>query len=103
MADRRRSPRYVFFAPADARACTVHEAVVEQWDGDCAVVLTTHAAVCGDEYLMQFSSPSGEPTRHAARVTSTALDTTGGIIRYRLRLALSSTTSDETVAAVAPF
>ncbi len=100
MVDRRRSPRYVFVAYADARARTVHEAIVEVWDGDRAVVLTTRAAVSGDEFVMRFSSPSGELATRDARVVSTAPDMTDGTTRYRLTLAVSLTTADWHVDAV---
>lgn len=103
MADRRRSPRYVFYAPADARARMLHEAVVERWDGDTAIVVTPHAAVRGDECLLRFVSPSGELATRIARVISTAPDTTDALTRYRLTLAVSSTTPDSLVDTVPGF
>lgn len=102
MTDRRRSPRYVFHAPADARARTLHEAVIDRWDGDRAIVVTTHAAVRGDEFLLRFVSPSGELAMRSVRVISTAPDTTAATTRYRLTLAVSST-HDSLVDAVPGF
>lgn len=100
MSDRRRAPRFVFFAPADARARTVHDAVVERWEGDRVVVLTTHAAVTGDEFVLRFSTASGEAATRLARVMSTTSDATESVPRYRLMLSLTPTAIDGAVAVV---
>ena len=89
MADRRRSPRYVFFAPVDAQAEAVYEAVVESVDGDRAVVMTTHAAARGDNVVIRFSSLAKELTTYAACVVS-CTPTAGedGTMQFRLILGL---------------
>ena len=94
MADRRRSPRYVFLAPADAQTHMVYEAVLESCDGDRAIVTTTHAATGGDPFVMQFSSPSGELTTCAARVVSGTPVACDSTMRFRLILSVSPVSPD---------
>jgi len=103
MADRRRSSRYVFFAPADAQARTVTEAIVESWDGTCCVVVTPHAAVRGDSFVLRLGSPSGELTAHEASVVSSTAVAGDGPMRFRLVLSVGPTASVAPVDPVPVF
>ena len=95
MVDRRRSPRYVFFAPVDAQAQAVHEAVIESWDGDRVVVMTTDGAAKGDDVIIRFNSLSKELTTSAARVVSSTPVAGGdGTMQFRLILSVSESSPD---------
>ena len=86
MTDRRRQPRFLFLAPADAHIQVTIDGDVERWQDDLAVVISATAAVQGDEFVMQFDSPSGEPTMRLARVLGCEPVLEGEAIRYRLHL-----------------
>ena len=102
MADRRRSPRYLFYAPVDAQAEAVYEAVVEGVDGDRAVVMTTHAAARGDDVVIRFSSLTKELTTYAARVVSCTPAAGGdGMMHFRLILSLSESSPSRGAGLVA--
>jgi len=94
MADRRRSPRYVFLASADARTRTVSEALVEGWDGDHFVVTTAQTATNGEEFVMRFTVPSGELTACAVRVVSSMPVASEGAVRFRLTLSVVTVSQD---------
>jgi len=94
MVDRRRFPRYVFLASADAHARTVSEGLVESQDGDHFVVTTTETATKGEEFVMRFTSPSGEVTACAVRVTSSTPVTSEGVMRFRLTLSVVTVSQD---------
>jgi hypothetical protein len=90
VVDRRRSPRYVFFAPVDAQAHAVYEAVVESWSGNRAVVMTTHAATRGDDVMIRCRSLTKELTTCAARVlSSTPVAGDDGTMPFRLMLSVA--------------
>ena len=89
MIGRRRFTRYVLVAPADGQARTVSDCAVESWDGRSAVVVTNHAARRGEELVMQFDSPSGEPALHAMHVLSCEMDPRYGTVRFRLHVTLA--------------
>jgi hypothetical protein len=87
MADRRRWPRYVFFAPLDAQVQIVQEAVVEGWDGDRATVLTTAAAAKGDDLIIRYGSLArAVKTRTARVISSTPAAGQDGTMWFRLIL-----------------
>jgi hypothetical protein len=94
MGDRRRSSRFVFFAPADAQARTVSDAVVESWDGDSCVATTAHAATRGERFIIRHSSPSGEITTHEASVMSSTAVAGDGPMRFRLVLSIGPASPD---------
>jgi hypothetical protein len=89
MTDRRRQPRFLFLAPADARIDVTIDGDVEGWQDDLAVVVSTAAAVQGDEFVVQFDSPSGEPTMRVARVLACEPFLVGEAVRFRLRLSIT--------------
>jgi len=92
MFDRRRCPRYVFFAPVDAQTRVVCEAVIESWDGDCAVVTTADAVAVGDDVIIRSTSSSEEPEACLARVISST-PAPGDDGRMRLILSISERSS----------
>ncbi len=68
MVDRRRSPRLAFSQRQHARIRTVHEAVIERFDGDSAEVTTTQPAARGERLVLQFTTCTGEVTSNVAHV-----------------------------------
>jgi hypothetical protein len=56
--------------------------VVEAWNGDRAVVMTTQAAARGERFVMQLTSSAGEPASYAVCVVSSTPDADTG--RFRL-------------------
>ena len=88
MPDRRRFPRYLFLTPVGGHARTVSDCLVETWDEDRVGLLTTHAAVQGEAFILQFSSQSGEiSTSEVTVVSSTPVDGSG-TMRFRLLLSV---------------
>jgi hypothetical protein len=63
---------------------TVSDCVVEAWNGDHAVVVTMQAAARGEQFVMQLTSPSGDPRPYAVCVVSSTPDVGTG--RFRLHL-----------------
>jgi hypothetical protein len=94
MMDRRRSPRYVLLATADAHTRTLSEALIESGDGDRFVVTTAHAGFKGEELVMRFSTPVDELTACAVRVVSSEPVTGEGAPRFRLTLSVVSVFTD---------
>ena len=94
MTDRRRSPRFVFVAPADAHVQAVYEGVVESWDGDQAVVTMTHASPKGAEFFSRFLKSSGELTTCAARVLSSTPVVRDDTVWFSLVLSLTPISPD---------
>jgi hypothetical protein len=88
MMDRRRSPRFVFLASADAHTRTVSEALIEKADGDHFIVTTSRPAIKGEELIMRVSSPAGELTARAVRVVSSTQVPGDGATRFRLTLSV---------------
>jgi hypothetical protein len=86
MIGRRRFTRYVLPVPADGHARTVSDCVVEQWDGESAVVVTSQAACCGDQLVMQFNSSSGASRLYQVHVVSCETDPRHGPVRFRLHV-----------------
>jgi hypothetical protein len=103
MADRRRSPRFVFVAPPDAQARAVYEAVVESWEGDRAVVTMTHATARGAEFLLRFIESSGELTTCSARVLSSTPVVRDDTVWFSLVVALTPVPSDWRMDPVPSF
>ena len=89
MTGRRRAPRYVFLPPIGGRARTIADCVVESWEGDRAVVVTTRAARPGEEFVIEFDEGPGGPRTCAARVVSSVPDLTHGVARWRLLVTTS--------------
>jgi hypothetical protein len=89
MTDRRRQSRFLFLAPADAHVQITIDGDVERWQDDLAVVISAAAAVQGDEFVMQFDSPTGESTTRVARVLGCDPIVVGDALRFRLRLSTS--------------
>jgi len=90
MTDRRRQPRFLFLAPADARVQISLDVDLERWHDDLAVVISTTAAAHGDEFVMQLDLPSGEPITRVARVLSCEPVLQGDVVRFRLRLSTTA-------------
>ena len=88
MSDRRRFPRFVFLTPVGGHARTVSDCLIEAWDGDCVGLLTTHAAVQGEAFVLQHSSQSGEVTTTAVTVVSSTPVDGSGTMRFRLSLSV---------------
>jgi hypothetical protein len=89
MVDRRRSPRLAFSQRQHARIRTVHEAVIERFDGDSAEVTTIQPAARGERLVLQFTTCTGEVTSNVADVLScTPLACDDGL-QYRLILSLA--------------
>ena len=57
MTDRRRQPRSLFSHPLTRSIDVTIDGDVESWQDDLAVVVSTTAAVQGDEFVMQFDRP----------------------------------------------
>jgi hypothetical protein len=95
MADRRRSSRYVFAAPNDARARTVHETILESWEDGVAVVTTTLPARPNDQLVLWFGSGSGKPIALDARVLSRSPLVWLGPLQFRLWLSVGPVPVDE--------
>jgi hypothetical protein len=93
MSGRRRFTRYVLLVPADGRARTVSDCVVESWDNESAVVVTNQPARCNDTLALQFHSPSGATALYPVRVTSCDMDPRHGPMRFRLRVQMVAETS----------
>jgi hypothetical protein len=91
MTDRRRQARFLFLAPADAHIQVTIDGDVERCQDDLAVVISTAAAVQGDEFVMQLDSPSGESTTRVARVLGCDPILVGDALRFRLRLSTTPT------------
>jgi hypothetical protein len=91
MTDRRRQARFLFLAPADARIQVTIDGDVERWQDDLAVIISTAAAVQGDEFVLQLDSPSGESTTRVARVLGCDPILVGDALRFRLRLSTTPT------------
>jgi hypothetical protein len=89
MTDRRRQSRFVFLAPADARLQVTVEGVVERWEGDHAVVISTCTAACGEEFVMQLPSPLGELKSWTVRVLACEPTLIGPAKRFRVRLSVT--------------
>jgi hypothetical protein len=94
MADRRHSPRFVFVAPPNAQARAMYEAVVESWDGDRAIVTMPHATARGADFILRFTSASGELTTCAARVLSSTPVVRDDSVQFSLVLSLSPVPPD---------
>lgn len=102
MSGRRRFTRYVQFVPSDGCARIVSDCVVEQWDGMLAVVVTSHPAEQGQEFVMQFTLPSGATRLYPVRVLSCALDPRHGPMRFRLHVEATSGATPSTDASNVP-
>jgi hypothetical protein len=86
MIGRRRFTRYVLLAPADGRARTVSDCVVEGWDGESAVVVTSQPARCDDRLMLQFNSSGGATRSYPVRVVSCEMDGRHGPMRFKLHV-----------------
>jgi len=98
MTSRRRSPRYVFLPPIGGRARTISDCVVESWDGNSAVLVTTQAASPGEEFVIEFDATPGGARSCTVRVVSSVPDVTQDVTRFRLLVAMSSVSPDWRVA-----
>ena len=90
MTGRRRFTRYVLLAPADGQARTVSDCVVESWDGESAVVVTSQPARRDEEFVLQFNSPTGASRLYPVRVVSCEIDARHGPMRFRLHVHVPS-------------
>jgi hypothetical protein len=86
MIARRRFTRYVLPAPAEGRARTLSDCVVESWDGESAVVVTTQPALPADVLMLQFTAPGGAITVHPVRVVFCVMEPQHGPLRFRLHV-----------------
>jgi hypothetical protein len=86
MIGRRRFTRYVLLAPADGQARTVSDCVVESWDGESAVLVTSQPARRDDELVLQLNSPTGATRLYPVRVVSFDIDAGHGPMRFRLHV-----------------
>jgi len=66
----------------------VSDCLVEAWDGGLVGLLTTHAAVQGEAFILQYSSQSGEITTSAVTVISSTPVDGSGTMRFRLSLSI---------------
>jgi hypothetical protein len=96
MSGRRRFARYVPYVPPIGCARLVSDCIVEEWNRDSAVVVTNQPAEHDQEFVVQFTSPTGAMTLYPVRVTSCAPDPRHGPMRFRLHVRLQS---DMTVPA----
>jgi hypothetical protein len=92
MIGRRRFTRYVLLAPADGQARTVSDCVVESWDGESAVVVTSQPARCDDRLMLQFNSPGGATRLYLVRVVSCEMDARHGPMRFSLHVQVTTDT-----------
>lgn len=70
------------------------EALVESQSGDHFVVTTTQTATKGEEFVVRFTSPSGEVTACVVRVASSTPVTSEGLVRFRLTLSVVGVSPD---------
>ena len=90
MSGRRRFTRYVLRAPADGQARTVSDCIVESWDGESAVVVTSQPARRDEEFVLQLNSPTGASRLYPVRVVSFEIDGRHGPMRFRLHVRVPS-------------
>ena len=95
MTDRRRQPRFLFLAPADANIQVTIDGDVERWQDGLAVIISAAAAAQGDEFVLQIDSPTGEPTTRVARVLGCDPIVVGDVLRFRLRLSTTPPPSSD--------
>ena len=69
------------------------DCVVESWNGESAVVVTSQSARPDEEFMMQFNSPTGAMTLYAVRVVSCEMDPRHGPMRFRLHVEVPSDTN----------
>jgi hypothetical protein len=96
MVGRRRFTRYLLVPPADGQARTVSDCVVESWDRESAVVVTSQPAERDDAFMLQFTSPAGATTVYPVRVVSCAVDPRHGPMRFRLHVDVTTETTRPT-------
>jgi hypothetical protein len=90
MIARRRFTRYVLPAPAEGRARTISDCVVERWDGESAVVVTAQPALPDDVLMLQFTAAGGAMTVHPVRVVFCLMEPQHGPLRFRLHVRVTS-------------
>jgi len=93
MSGRRRFKRYQTLVPPNGCARIVSDCVVETWDRESAVVVTSEPAERNHELVIQFTSPNGATTSYLVRVMSCALDPRHGPMRFRLHVQLDFNTT----------
>jgi hypothetical protein len=85
MTDRRRQPRSVFVAPADAQVEIVVDAVIERWSADHITVISPNPALIGDRFVIssQHLDQPWEATVLSCEPVFSAL-----ALRHRLNLSI---------------
>ena len=88
MTDRRRQPRSVFLAPADAHVEIVRDAVVESWHLDRLVAISFCAASIGDHFIIETRSHGGVQSWEATVIGCEPI-LSESRLRHRLSLSLT--------------
>ena len=85
MTDRRRQPRSVFVAPAEAQVEVVVDAVIECWSAERITVISPNPALIGERFVI--SAPDGQQPWEAT-VLSCEPVFSASALRHRLNLSI---------------
>jgi hypothetical protein len=100
VSNRRRAPRFICLAPADVTARVTFDGVIESWHSDQVVVVASHGAARGDEFLMQCRNSSGQLTAWTVGVLACEPPIGEAAPRYRMTLRASPAADGSEVSDV---
>ena len=88
MIDRRRALRDVLCDLAAAEIELLQDVLLESVAGDCATVIASSPPVAAERLRMRLVASDGSATTLNARIVASSPAVTGGILRYRVQLAV---------------